>query len=301
MGLKKKLYDISKTNKYLKIATTAMICDENPENNLQRMTKFIEEIKEIHPQVELIVFGETIHGWFFNFDKTAEYHHSIAESVSGRTSNLMSELAFKNNVYLCFGINEKDENRFYNSQVLIDPTGKIIAVHRKTKMRESFFSLGEIPVTTAQIKDIRTGLVICYDVQSKEVNRALRKNKLDLIIHSLADDEDPRWFGTGFLARSYDAWLINANRFGEEGGHYWNGWLTISSPLGQICIRGKEEEQYLYHEIGIVEQNCFLRTVRKIYVRFGRIFHVIRNLDLAISTIFDRSKVKKKKHQIVKS
>ncbi len=298
----KRLYNISKANKHLKIATTAMICDENPDKNLHKMTNFIEKIKQDYPDVELIVFGETIHGWFFNFKKTAEYHHKIAEAVPGRTTNIMSELATKNNVYLCFGINEKDGSRFYNSQVLIDSSGKITAVHRKRKMRESFFSPGEIPVTIVQIKDIRTGLVICYDVQSKEVNKALRKSKLELIIHSLADDEDPREFGIGFLARSYDAWLINANRYGEEGGHYWNGWLTITNPLGEICARGKEKEQYLYYEIGIIEkQNWFTKIIRKIYVRFGRIFHVIKNLDLALSTVFDRFKVKKKKKVNTKS
>jgi len=54
-------------------------------------------------------------------------------------------------------------------------------------MRESFFTPGEKPVTVTYIKDIKTGIVICYEVQSKEVNKALRKNKLDLIIHSLAN------------------------------------------------------------------------------------------------------------------
>ncbi|MFW9852249.1 MAG: carbon-nitrogen hydrolase family protein [Candidatus Thorarchaeota archaeon] len=295
------LYNISKATKKLKIATTSITCDEDPEKNRQKMVDLIEEIKQSHPDVELIVFGETIHGWFFNFKKTAEYHHKIAETVPGKTTDILSELALQNNIYISFGINEKEKEYYYNSQVLIDPSGKITAVHRKRAMRESFFTPGDKPVTVTQIKDIKTGIVICYDVQSKEVNKALRQNKLELIIHSLADDEDPRWFGIGYLARSYDAWLVNANRFGEEGGHYWNGWLTITNPLGKICISGKEKEQYLYYEIGIVEQNNFIKVLRKIFVRFGRIFHVIRNLDLALSIVFDRFKVKKKKDIKIKS
>ena len=87
-----------------------MICDEIPDKDLVKMTKFVEEIKSDYPQVELIIFGEIIHGWFFNHDKTAEYHHSIAEEISGKTTSLMSELAIRYNVYLCFGINEKEEN-----------------------------------------------------------------------------------------------------------------------------------------------------------------------------------------------
>ena len=291
----KMLYNVSKATKSLKVATTAIICDENPDKNTQKMVNIIKEIKTKHPDIELILFGETIHGWFFNFKKTAKYHHEIAETIPGKTTDIMSELATQNNVYISFGINEKDGNKYYNSQVLVNPSGKITAVHRKRAMKESFFTKGEKPVTVVQIKNIKTGIVICYDVQSKEVNKALRKNELELIIHSLADDEDRRWFGTGFLARSYDAWLINANRFGEEGGHYWNGWLTITNPLGKICISGKEKEQYLYYEIGIVEQNSFIKIIRKIFVRIGRIFHVIKNLDLALAIVLDRFKVKKKK------
>ncbi len=295
MGLKRFLYDTSKAALKLKIASVSMICDENPEKNLLKMTKLITVIKENHPQVELIVFGETITGWFFNFDKTAEYHHRIAENIPGETTQLISELADKNNVYICFGISEKDQQGFYNSQVLIDTEGKIVAVHRKTKMREKFFTPGEVLVTIAKIKDVKTGIVICYDVQSKEVNKALKKSNLDLIIHSLADDEDPREFGIGHLARSYNAWIVNANRYGEEGGHFWDGWLTITNPVGEICVKGKEKEQYLYHEIGIVKQKLVKRTIRKIYVKLARVIHITKNIDLALSTIFDRFKAKKQK------
>ena len=268
-----------------------MICDKNPEKNLPKMIKFVEEIKQNHPDVELIVFGEVIHGWYYK----AEYHHKIAETVPGKTTNLLAEQAKKNNTYISFGINEKDGGKLYNSQVLIDPLGKIIAIHRKRAMREAFFTPGDKPVTVTQINDIKTGIVICYDVQNKEVNKALRRNKLELIIHSLADDEDPRWFGTGYLSRSYDAWLINANRFGKEGKKYWNGWLTITDPIGRICLSGMEKEQYLYYEIGIVEQNSFIKIIRKMYVRTARIFHLIKNIDMALSVVFDRFKVRKKK------
>ena len=84
--------------------------------------------------------------------------------------------------------------------------------------------------------------------------------------------------------------------FGEEGGHYWNGWLTISNPIGEICVKGKEKEQFLFYEIAIIEnQNFFIKTIRKLYVKTGRIFHIVKNLDLALSTVFDRFKVKRRK------
>ena len=297
MCLKKFLYNTSRADRYINVASVTMICEENPEKNLEKMSSFVDDIKKKHPQVELIVFGETIHGWFFNNSKTAEYHHNIAEEITGKTTILMSELALKNNTYICFGINEKEKDQFYNSQVLIDPQGQVTAVHRKYKMSEKFFTPGDNLVTIAQIKGVKTGIVICYDVQSKEVNKALRKNNLDLIIHSLADDENPRDFSSGYLARSYDAWMVNANRFGDEGGHYWNGWMSISNPMGEHCVKGKEKEQYLYYKIGFVKQNIIKRNLRKMYVRTARVFLVIRNIDMALATVLDRSKVKKNKNK----
>lgn len=298
MRIKNLLYNTSKAHKHLKIATVAMKCHENPEDNLKKMSNFVKEIKKEHPQVELIVFGETITGWFFNFEKTAEYHHKIAETIPGKTTNLMSDLAKNNNLYICFGLNEIKENKYYNSQVLVNPEGEIIAVHRKVKMRETFFSPGDVLVTIVNIKDIKTGLVICYDVQYKEVNKTLRKSNLELIIHSLADDEDPREFGIGYLSRSYNAWLINANRYGKEGGHFWNGWLTITNPLGEICLKGKDKEQYLYYEIGFIKkQKWFAKNLRITYVKIARIVHVIKNIDMALATIINRFKVKKEKEK----
>ena len=300
--MKKFLYNQSKADKHLNVVTVSMRCDEDPTKNIEKMIKLIEEIKEKHPQVELIFFGETITGWFFNFKKTAEYHHTIAETIPGETTAIMSELAIKHNIFICYGTNERSGKKFYNSQILIDQNGEITAVHRKVKMREKFFSAGDVLVTTTKIKDIRTGIVICYDVQSKEVNKALRKNNLELILHSLADDEDPREFGTGYLARSYDAWLINANRYGEEGGHFWNGWLTITDPVGRICAKGKDKEHYLYYEIGIIgKQNWFVKRIRIAYVRIARVVHVVKNIDMALATIVDRFKVKRKRKKIISS
>ncbi|MBA7538908.1 hypothetical protein ES705_31186 [subsurface metagenome] len=63
--------------------------------------------------------------------------------------------------------------------------------------------------------------------------------------------------------------------------------------MGEICAKGKEKEQYLYYEIGIVKQNYIKRSFRKMYVRTARVVHVIKNIDMALATVFDRSKVKK--------
>ena len=47
---------------------------------------------------------------------------------------------------------------------MIDPCGEIVATHRKMNLRDDIFEPGTVPVTIVDIKGVKTGLVICYDV-----------------------------------------------------------------------------------------------------------------------------------------
>ena len=288
----------NKKDKVLRVATVAMQCDLSPHKNRERMLDFITRIKKEQPEVDLIVFGETILGWFFNPGRTKEYHQEIAETIPGATTKQLSEIAVAENIYLSFGMTEKVAGAVFNSQVIINPTGEIIGVHRKFFMRDSTFQPGTRPVTVADVKGIRTGLVICFDIRSNKVVKALRKSKLDLIIHSMADDKDPNFFGAGFLARNFGTWYVTANRFGDEGGHFWCGHLFISNPLGKICVKGTDKEQYLFYELHFsTEQSVIKKFLQTIYRKCSLVGHILSNFTIALSYVSDASKVRRRKRR----
>jgi hypothetical protein len=42
----------------------------------------------------------------------------------------------------------------------------------------------------------------------------------------------------------YDAWIVTANRYGDENGYFWNGHTVISDPIGSL--RASPQEKWLH-------------------------------------------------------
>jgi predicted amidohydrolase len=274
------LYDETKPAQRLKIACTAAACARDVGENRARMASTIGAIVKAHPDVELIVWGEMILGWYVPHGPPGSVR-PISEPVPGETTQALAALARKHGLYLCFGLSELDGGALYNAQVLLNPQGEIQAVHRKRNLKPGERSAGYQPgsarVTVAEIKGVRTGLVICSDTADLKTIWALMRGRFDLILHSLADDDQDD-FVTLFQARMYDAWFVTANRYGREGGHFWPGLITVTDPLGRV--RGKKlgQEQVLVYELRFAEPGpWFKRILRNTWIKAPVIAHVIVN------------------------
>ena len=116
--------------KRLKIANVAVSCALDPTANRAKIVDTVDVIIQAHPDVELVIFGEMVLGWY-NADEMPEYHRQVSQPVSMETLKPYSCLAAQHGVYLCLGIPEIDGSLLYNTQVLFDPQGEIQAVHRK--------------------------------------------------------------------------------------------------------------------------------------------------------------------------
>ena len=80
----------------------------------------------------------------------------------------------KRTVFL--GCPEREGNRFYNSVFVIGPTGEILGKHRKINVVSdslSWSSPGDI-VAPIECDGIKVGLLICSDVYTSNIARALR-------------------------------------------------------------------------------------------------------------------------------
>jgi predicted amidohydrolase len=212
------LYDESKAAKRIKVASVAMACDREAASNRDRIISTIDAIMQTHPDVEMVIFGEMTLGWY-KPGELEEYHQGISEHVPGPTTRALAELALKYGIYVCFGISELEGVRLYNSQVLLDPQGEIQALYRKRNLKpgevKAHYHPGPAMVTTTEIKGVKTGMVICSDTASTRTMWELMCGRLELIIHSLADD-DRDDFVTRFQARMYDAWFITLWRRREN-------------------------------------------------------------------------------------
>ncbi len=271
------LYDTQETTKRMKVAVVALELDFDPGVNREKMVHMVNIIKEAHSDIELIAFGELTLGWYCP-DRRPEYHWRTAESVPGETTETISNLAVEYGIYVSFGLTESCNGKLFNTQVLINPAGENQAIHRKMHPRDSLYAHGAMPVTITNINGIKTGIVICSDTANPRTMWELIKNRLDLILLSLADDSDEGLFMTCFNARMYDAWIVTPNRFGDEDGYFWDGHMVISDPLGGLQATARGQEQYLVHELRFANDRSWLKSIlRNILVKAPLSFHVLRN------------------------
>ncbi|MBN1310317.1 MAG: carbon-nitrogen hydrolase family protein [Anaerolineae bacterium] len=282
------LYPELGTQKRLKVANVAMSCDRDPGVNRTRMVNIVNTIMQENPEVDLVVFGEMIVGWYVP-GSSLEYQHQISEQTTGETSQMLAPVAKKHNIHICFGMSEFDGEMFFNTQILLNPQGEIRAVHRKRNLKEHERQAGYQPgskmMTITDIKGVKTGIVICSDTASFHTMWELIKSRLDLIIVSLTDD-DKDDFVTKFQARLFDAWVVTANRYGKEDEMYWPGLIVVTDPLGEIQSAKQGREQYSVNEMHFAERRLSLRSfARNVWVKLRLIVHVLRNLKRALSYI----------------
>ena len=255
----------NRTDRTLSIATVAMTPDLDPEASRERIAELVQRIKSEHSDVRLILFGETILGWFYKKGETEAYHRRIAETVPGPSTEFVGRLAAEHAVYISFGLSETHDGVLHNAQVLIDPNGEIVAVHRKFWTRNRVFTPGERRLTTAEIDGVKAAILICADARSLWLLRAIRRARPDVVLASLAD------YGTNLrlsqmIGTFCDAWTVVANRVGEEPPLTWHGLLTITDPLARMRAHGMGKEQFIYHRIPIVRCGSVRRTARRAFV-----------------------------------
>lgn len=275
------LYNEQAASKHLKVASVTMSCDRDPNLNRIKIANTLDAIAQAHPDVNLVIFGEMILGWY-NPGEMPEYHRRISEPISREALQVFASLATQHRIHLCFGMSEIDDGKLHNAQVLLTPQGEIQAVHRKWNLKpgekSANYQPGSVPVTITDIKGVKTAIVICSDAASPRVMRELMRSRVDMIILSLADDRDDDLFMAKFNARMYDAWIVTANRYGGENGHFWNGHTVISDPCGKLRATGQDKEQFLVYELRFVEKQSWLkRAVRIAWVKTPLIWHILRN------------------------
>lgn len=275
------LYDENTETRHLRIASLAMSCARDPTTNWIRIADTIDTVVRDHPEVDLILLGEMLLGWF-NPGARPEEYRSIAEPISEASLAPLLSRAKDYGVYLCLGLPERDGEALYNTQVIRNPKGEIQARHRKRNLKpaeaQAGYHPGSVPVTVTEIKGVRTGLIVCADAASPHTMRELIRQRLDLILLSLADDGDEDWFGSGFNARMYDAWVVTANRYGDEDGWFWDGHLVVSDPCGRLRATSKGREQVLVAECTfLAERSWFTWLLRNALVKASLVPHVLQN------------------------
>lgn len=197
-------------------------------------------VKAARQGAKLIVFPEMATSGY-----VWESRQEIApfvETIPGETTVILSEICKKYECFIVIGLPEvdKDNESYYNSAVLVGPTG-LIGSYRKTHLfsadpKWAREGKEEIPVFDTPLGKI--AMLICMDAMYFEPSRIAALKGAEIIAFPT------NWVGNGGNKPPSNTWRLRAkengvywiasNRFGTERGAQFTGGSAIIGRAGEV-------------------------------------------------------------------
>ncbi len=253
--------------------TVALVqTDSGPcrEENLARACQAIDEASSHGAQ--LICFPE--HMDLMTLSPAPENCEPPLESGEvGEAVATLAEHAKANKVYVhCGSFFERIEGdtRFYNTSVLIEPDGGMLARYRKlhafdvtlpdgTEVRESDRMKPGTEIVTVSTPLATFGFAICYDLRFPELFRALALKGAQVIFcpANFTQPTGQAHWETLVRARAIEngCYIVAPGQCGEKPEFVANGNSMVVDPWGTVLARGGNEPTILYANIDLDELN----------------------------------------------
>ncbi len=220
---------------------------ERPEKNLDYIKTLFNDYAS---GCDLIVLPEmSLTGFTMNAK-------DFAEDFDGEIIPEFISLAQKYHTNIFLGTIEKDGEKIFNSLFHFDENGIIAARYRKIHLfsfaNEHKHYAQSDEVIVSKVKNVKTGLSICYDLRFPELYRLQTKNGAELLVN-IANWPTPRiehW--THLLkARAIEnlAFVIGVNRIGSDPFNEYPGQSACYSPMGKEIFNAENKEGFFTFEI----------------------------------------------------
>ena len=199
---------------------------------------------------------------YFPFEEHSRYF-PWAETIPGPSTEHFSQLAKELGISLVLPVFERvDGADYYNSAAMIDSTGELLGVYRKTTIphirrdgvlgtgyEKYYFRPGDhgFPVFETA-SGLKVGVIICFDRHFPEHFRMLALQGADLICvptTSPRTGERAWFFELQAAAYSNGCWIAGVNRVGyDEGGSKgdWFGRSVLINPKGDIVAQAGDNQ-----------------------------------------------------------
>ena len=255
----------------LKVAAVQMKSGGDKEKNLKQAEKFINIAAK--KKAVFVALPEV-----FNFRGKLSDAAKSAETIPGDSTKFISNLARKNKIWILIGSmienpRESEEQKIrnqkkpFNTSVLIDPQGKIIAKYRKIHLfdiklkgksilESSRNKAGDKPRLT-KIKNVKVGLSICYDLRFPELYRKYSEDGAEIICipSSFTKPTGEAHWHTLIKSRAIEnlCYVIAPNQAGTgSGGIKTFGHSLIVDPWGKILAEGPaNDESVIFADINL--------------------------------------------------
>jgi omega-amidase len=216
--------------------------------NLHMMRDFAESARAAG--AELVVFPEMA--------DTGYAMQVIREQATPWSEGAVPELqksARTLSLAIISGVSEKEGGAIYNSQVVIDATGAIVAKYRKTHLfapapvEEDKFCAPGHELTSVAFGPLKFGLTICYDLRFPEIYRALALDHGANVFVISSAWPFPRVEHLRVLATARaienQSYVILANRVGRDEGAPFCGTSAVIDPYGVVVAAASPDRAEL--------------------------------------------------------
>eukprot|EP00929_Paragymnodinium_shiwhaense_P085763 TRINITY_DN46199_c0_g1_i1.p1 TRINITY_DN46199_c0_g1~~TRINITY_DN46199_c0_g1_i1.p1 ORF type:complete len:348 (+),score=69.57 TRINITY_DN46199_c0_g1_i1:104-1147(+) len=239
---------------------------------------------------DLVVLGEMFCCPFSldNFPRYGERVPGRGESASaehGDAGRLLGELAKQHQVWLVGGSVPEiaDDGRIYNTCMVVDPTGRVAARHRKVHLFDvevaatdsrpgiSFKESDRLgagqELTVVDLPWCRAGIGICYDVRFAEYALAMRDRGAELLLFPSAfsfPTGEAHWTtlarGRALDTQCYVAMASPARS--KDPNHYkaW-GHSMLVNPWAEVLVEADENEGVYVAEVDLQKVDSVRRQI----------------------------------------
>lgn len=233
----------------MKIALVQQLASEDKfENTL----KGIEAVKLAASKgANIICFAELAFTEFFPQRLSPKPLH-LAETVTGKTTQLFSDLAKELGVVIILNLYEVCGEDTYDSSPVIDADGKLLGTTRMIHITNyehfcetNYYTPGDTDAPVYDTKFGKIGVAICYDRHYPEYMRALALKGAEIVLIPQAGAVG-EWPEGLYEAEMRTAAFQNGyftalcNRVGKEEFLTFSGESFVCNPRGEVIARAAE-------------------------------------------------------------
>ena len=227
----------------------------NPKENLSYILGAIQEAAD--NQADLIMFPEcSLSGYIFQSRQEAL---PFAETIPGPSTEKLISKCEDLNVYVILGLLEKENDRLYNTAILVGPRG-IIGKYRKNHLPflgvDRFVDRGNGPFEVYKTPVGNIGMFICYDIIFPESSRVLALLGADILAlptnFPSGRGEKISTYIVTTRAMENRVHVVAANRVGSERGASFAGLSRIVDATWETLSQASpDNEEIIYAEVDL--------------------------------------------------
>ncbi len=245
-----------------------MSCTAEKDKNL---TKAIDKIREAAAKGAQIVCLQELFTSLYFCDEENHDNFSLAESIPGPSTEILSKVALELNIVIIASLFEKRaQGLYHNTTAVLDADGTYLGKYRKMHIPDDpayyekfYFTPGDLGYKVFKTKYASIGVLICWDQWYPEAARITALMGAEILFYPTAIG----WATSQDEATNkeqYNAWqtiqrshsvangvhVVSVNRVGfEQEGRmkFWGG-SFISNPFGTVLYQGTHDQEEVHVE-----------------------------------------------------